>query len=138
MIVNKVQSSAAKRQIIHTARKTGGFSSRLAEQNFAERERYIYQLRDKIFLQGEVIKKKADYREFQEYRRLISEFIGEAVTAYTLSSGSRGRQRMYTVIKTVNKKLDEIAIEVLNEQADNIRIVSLVEDIRGLIVDLSL
>lgn len=138
MIVNNVQSSAAKRQTIRAARNSGGFSGLLAEQASWEQEQYICKLREKIFLQGEVIKKKADYREYQEYRRLISEFIGEALNAYTLSQGPRGRQRMYTVIKTVNKKLDKIAVEVLKSQSDNIRLVSLVEDIRGLIIDLCL
>jgi uncharacterized protein YaaR (DUF327 family) len=51
---------------------------------------------------------------------------------------ARGRHRVYAMIKKVNKDLDMIAEEVLKEQDDNLKVLDLVDDIRGLLVDIFL
>jgi len=93
--------------------------------------------------QGERLTDKVDVKEFEKYRRLIREFLDEIVSnSYTFSRedayASRGRRRFIATVDTVNKKLDELAKEVLKEQADNIDIVHRVDDIRGLLLDLLL
>jgi uncharacterized protein YaaR (DUF327 family) len=45
---------------------------------------------------------------------------------------------VYAVVKRINQKLDEMTAEVLREQTDNIRLLSIVDDIRGMLVDLLL
>ena len=106
-------------------------------------EKYIASLIDEITLKGEQISKKADIAQIQKYRELITELIREnASNAFSFEKntkfGARGRNKSYAMIRTVNSKLDELTAEVLKEQSDNINIVNLVDDIRGILVDLFL
>ena len=40
------------------------------------------------------------------------------------------------MIRTINEKLEELTREILSEQQDNLRILQMVDDIRGLLIDL--
>jgi uncharacterized protein YaaR (DUF327 family) len=42
------------------------------------------------------------------------------------------------VIRSINEKLEELTREMLSEQRDNIRILQMVDDIRGLLMDLQI
>ena len=48
----------------------------------------------------------------------------------------KGKPRQKVSIEVINKKLDELARETLSAQADNLRILAQVNEIKGLIVDL--
>jgi len=96
---------------------------------------------DEIAKQGELLGERADIKELQKYRSMITELMNETVSnSYVFSKNnafdSRGRHRVYAMIKKVNTDLDQIAEEVLKEQSDNLRVLDLVDDIRGLLVDL--
>ena len=93
--------------------------------------------------QGERLSNRVDVKEFEKYRRLIREFLDEIVSnGYTFSRedayASRGRRRFIATVKIVDEKLDELGKEVLSDQADKIGIISKVDDIRGLLLDLML
>ena len=109
----------------------------------AQRQKYIEDLKDRIFRQGETIKKKADIGEFMQYRRLIAELLEAAASnAYacirTSAVNSKGMRNVFVLVKTVNARLDEMAQQILSEQSDNLRLLKMVDDIRGLLVDVFL
>jgi len=117
------------------------FTRHLSNQNEQFFEQRIKELTDRIQTQGEVVTKKADLAEFQKYRQLITELLNETVSnAYSFSQSerfdARGRHKVCTLIKKINGKLDEMAKEVLHEQADNLKLLNMVEDIRGMLVDM--
>jgi uncharacterized protein YaaR (DUF327 family) len=119
------------------------FRRQLTALHEAQYQEYIENLKGKIFEQGETLKKKADICGFLKYRQLIAELVGEAASnAYESSkSGSfdiRGKHKVFTIIKKVNGRLDEMAQEILTQQSDNIKLLQMVDDIRGLIVDMFL
>ena len=60
--------------------------------------------------------------------------------AYSLHKDGRhtARGRTLALIKKINAKLDEMAQQVLCEQADNLKIMGMAEEIRGMLVDLYL
>ena len=96
-----------------------------------------------IDAQAEKLTKRADIKEFERYRALIRDFINEVVSngyAFQKESSfeSRGRQRLFATIQTVDQKLDALAKEVLSNQADNIATVHAIDDIRGLLLDMTL
>lgn len=123
--------------------KESGFQSqlkRIESSNFEER---INTLVDKILEQGDKLGKKTDIRELKIYKSLISEFLDEAVNnSHKFSKKNfldrRGRHKVYAIVKKVNENLENLTKEVLSSQKDNIKILSNLDDIRGLILDLSL
>lgn len=106
-------------------------------------QKYITELQDKIMRQGNALKQKASLEEMQQYRSLITELIRETVSnsfehKRTGAFDTRGRHKVFVVIKNINEKLDEMTKEILSEQQDNIKLVDMVDGIRGLLVDLLL
>ena len=48
----------------------------------------------------------------------------------------RGRHRVYGIIRLVDKNLDELAAELIKDEKDNLAILSKVDEIRGLLLDI--
>lgn len=123
--------------------KSNTFQSQLKRiegQNVEERIKYLV---DKITEQGEKLAKKVDVRELKIYKKLISEFLEETLSnSRKFSKEShidrRGRYRVYATIKKINSELDELTKDVLSTERDNLRILQRIEDIRGLILDITL
>ena len=119
------------------------FSRHMMDFSQAQHQKYIEDLKKKIFSQGENIKRKADISEFMQYRRLIAELLDIAASnAYVCTKTSafdaKGRRNVFVLIKKVNAQMDEMAQEILSEQRDNIRLLEMVDDIRGLLLDILL
>jgi uncharacterized protein YaaR (DUF327 family) len=119
------------------------FSRHMMDLGNGQYQKYIEDLKDRIFRQGETIKRKADIGEFVQYRKLIAELLEAAASnAYACSRtnavDSKGKRNVFVLIKKVNARLDEMAGQILSEQSDNLRLLEMVDDIRGLLVDISL
>lgn len=98
-------------------------------------------LMEEITMQGKRLGKKMDVRDMKHYRKLIKEFLNEVVNrSYKFSRENfldrRGRHRVYGMIKLVDKALDELAGELIKEEKDAIAILSKVDEIRGLLLDI--
>ena len=96
---------------------------------------------DEIAKQGEKLAEKVDIRELRIYKKLISDFMDEAVgNSRKFSRQSfldrRGRHKVYAVIKKVNEELDELTRELLRDEKDRIKILKKLDDIKGLILDI--
>jgi len=96
---------------------------------------------DEIFNQGQKLSDKVDIRELRVYKKLISDFLDEAVgNSRKFSKQSfldrRGRHKVYAVIKKVNDELDDLTREVLQGEKDHIKILKKLDDIKGLILDI--
>ena len=94
-----------------------------------------------ITMQGEELGKHMDVRDMKHYRRLIQEFMNEIVNrSHKFSRENfldrRGRHRVYGMIKRVNVVLDELAGELIKEEKDTLAILSKVDEIRGLLLDI--
>lgn len=113
---------------------------RVEEHNVEERIKYLV---NQITEQGERLGKKVDVRELKIYKKLISEFLDETLNnSHKFSRESlidrRGRNRVYATVKKINAELEELTNDVLSAQKDNIKILQRIEDIRGLILDITL
>ena len=49
----------------------------------------------------------------------------------------RGRHRVYGIVKEVDKSLDDLAQELLKDEKDNLAILNKIDDIRGMLLDIS-
>ncbi|NLP14685.1 MAG: YaaR family protein [Clostridium sp.] len=119
------------------------FRSHLQHFDDLTHEEKIRFLVSQIEEQGRKLSKRIDVRELKIYKRLISEFLDEALNnSHLFSKDSRldrrGRYKVYATVKKVNQQLEELTKQVLSSEEDNIKILQRIEDIRGLILDLIL
>ena len=92
--------------------------------------------------QGEKIAKHMDIKDMKKYRTSIKEFMNEvAANAHEFSRENfldrRGRHRVYGIIRQVDKNLDDLAQELMKEEKDHLAILGKIDDIRGLLIDIS-
>lgn len=127
----------------HSGVDKNAFSGQLRkveEHNVDERIKYLV---DSITEQGKKLGERVDVRELKVYKKLISEFLDEALTnSHKFSKKSfidrRGRHRVFATVKKINSELEELTKEILSSEKHNIKILQRIEDIRGLILDISL
>lgn len=131
----------AREGVVQEPSNVMSFSRHLTDMSESRYESYISQLVGSITEQGERMAKRADLSEFHRYREMIRKLLDE-----TVSNGfafrkfrkfdTRGRNKTYALIQRVNEKLDEILRVLLQEEAGHIDLLSTVDDIRGMLVDL--
>ena len=113
--------------------------SKIEEDGLAER---LEGMMKEITQQGKKLGKHMDIRDMKHYRALIKEFLNEVVNrSHKFSRENfldrRGRHRVYGIVKEVDKSLDELAEELLKDEKDNLAILGKIDDIRGMLMDIS-
>lgn len=96
---------------------------------------------EQITAQGKKLSKHMDVRDMKCYRELIRAFINEIVSRshkFTRENflDRKGRHRVYTMIKLVNKELDALAQELIKDEKDHMVILNKIDEIRGLLIDI--
>lgn len=118
------------------------FGSRLKKAASDNYENKIMLIISQIENQAEILSKKVDIRELKTYKRLVSEFLDAAVSnSHKFFKENkldrRGRHRIYAIIKQINQDVEDLTQEILKEEKDNLLILQKLDDIRGLILDIS-
>ena len=95
----------------------------------------------KIDEQAGRLGKTPTYDELKAYRMLIKNFVGAAVSnMYELNTQAgwdrMGRQRVYTTIRKIDNKLEEMAEKIRLGQAAQLDVIASHDAIRGMLVDL--
>lgn len=138
--VSEVQRTEAKRKI---EKSDGSFKftliSNIEEQDLQER---LSGMMEEITEQGDKISKHMDIKDMRKYRELVKGFLNEVVNRSHKFSRENfldkiGRHRVYGIIKLVDKNLDELASELVKDEKDHLAIVGKIDDIRGLLLDIT-
>ncbi|MCR5055027.1 MAG: YaaR family protein [Lachnospiraceae bacterium] len=138
--VTQVQSTPEVQEV---KKGDGEFKFTLASAiDDAELQEKLTGLIKDIDEQGKKIAKHMDIKDMKQYRSLVKDFINEVVNhSYKFSRENfldrRGRHRVYGMVKLVDKNLDELAKELVSEEKDHLAIVTKIDDIRGLLLDIS-
>lgn len=108
----------------------------------SELQEKLSSLMQDIEEQGSKIAKHMDIKDMKRYRSLVKEFMNEVTAnSHTFSRENfldrRGRHRVYGIIKEVDKSLDDLAQELLKDEKDNLAILNKIDDIRGMLLDIS-
>ena len=95
----------------------------------------------KIDEQAARLTKTPTYDELKEYRTLIKNFVGAAVSGmyevHTSSGWDRmGRRRVYTTVRKIDNKLEEMAEKIRLGQSEQLDVIAAHDAIRGMLVDL--
>ncbi len=101
----------------------------------------LTRLLEEIRIQGEKLTKRLTLSDAVYFRKLVSQFLSRAVNDMLEFSkydyfDHMGRHDVYAVIKKVDSKLDELIQEVISSEKDTLKILELVDDIRGLLLDI--
>ena len=94
-----------------------------------------------ITQQGKRLAKHMDVRDMKKYRQLITDFMNEIVNrSHKFSRENfldrRGRHRVYGMIKLIDQNLNEIAMELIKDEKDQIELLSKIDEIRGILLDI--
>ena len=95
----------------------------------------------KIDEQATRLTRTPTYEELKEYRTLIKNFIGAAVSnmyeVHTSAGWDRmGRQRVYTTVRKIDRKLEDMAERIRLGQSDQLDVIAAHDAIRGMLVDI--
>ena len=125
----------------HVADTTPEFSTELEDQQSSMSREQLEELLKKIDEQGARLTNTPTYDELKEYRSLVKEFVGEAVSRmYSLHTSAgwdrMGRQKVYTTVRKIDRELENMAEDIRLGQADALSIVASQDAIRGMLVDL--
>lgn len=112
--------------------------NKLSNDNLMEK---LDSLINDITSQGNKLAQHMDIRDMKNYRSLITEFMNEIVTnSHSFSRENfldrKGRHRVYGIVKLVNKELDELAQQLIQNQKNQIVILDKTGAILGLLLDL--
>ena len=79
-----------------------------------------------------------NYIDVINYKKLISQYLKDIVDyTYSLNKNTSFWESQYfTTVETINKKLDELTRDIMNEQKENIDMASTIDNIQGLLVDI--
>ncbi len=99
-------------------------------------------LMSEISDQGKKLAKRMDIRDMKRYRALVKDFMNEVISrSHKFSRENfldrRGRHRVYGIVKLVDQNLDQLAAELMKDEKDHLAILGLVDEIRGLLLDIS-
>lgn len=141
--VNDVSGVTQTQEVNQTKPTDDGFKFTLASAiDDAELKEKLSGLMDEITEQGKKISEHMDIRDMKKYRGLVKDFMNEVVNrSHKFSRENfldrRGRHRVYGLVKLVDKNLDDLAGELVKEEKDNLAILGKVDEIRGLLLDIS-
>lgn len=100
----------------------------------------LNRLMEDVDAQGKVLAQSMTVEDLREYKKKVKEFLSEAVKHGLKIQQSRGfnrggRMKMYKIVQKVDDKLLELTDAVINKQEKGIKVLSLIGEIRGLLLD---
>ena len=140
--VNQVQQSVPVEHTAQVNQSDPTFKFTLASHiEEAELQAKLQGLMQAISEEGEKLAKRKDLRDMKRYRSLVKEFMNEIINrSHAFSRENfldrRGRHRVYGIIRLVDENLDALAQELMKDEKDNLKILSTIGEIRGLLLDI--
>lgn len=141
--INEITNTAQVSQVKATEKTDDSFKftliSNIEEKDLQEK---LGNMMQEITEQGEKIAKHMDIKDMKKYRELVKGFLNEVVNrSHKFSRENfldrRGRHRVYGIVKMVDENLDNLAKELVKDEKDHLAIIGTIDDIRGLLLDIS-
>lgn len=91
--------------------------------------------------QGKVLSESRTVDELRKYKKMVKEFMDEAVqNGLQLEErrgfNRRGRTKIYKIVREVDKKLVDLTNAVLDKEKKSLDILSMVGEIKGLLINI--
>lgn len=119
------------------------FDSFLHDNQYKAMKEKLAVLMDNIKEQGQKLADRVTLEDLMLYKKMIAQFLDISVRQMLQFKKDdyldiRGRHHIYALVKKVDENLDALTREVLSTQKDQIKILSYIDDIRGLLLDMML
>ena len=142
MKVNDISQISQVPEAAKTVEGDGSFKFTLASAiTDADLQAKVDALLNDITAQGNRIAQHMEIRDMKKYRGLVKDFLNEVVyRSHKFSRENfldrRGRHRVYGIIRLIDKNLDELASELVEDEKDHIAILDRIGEIKGLLLDI--
>ena len=140
--VNQVQQPVQVPEAQQVQQSDGSFKFMLASRiEEADLQAALTTMMEEITMQGDKLAKHRDIRDMKRYRALVKDFLNEIVgRSHSFSRENfldrRGRHRVYGISRLVDEHLDNLAQELMKDEKDHLKILSMIGEIRGLLLDI--
>ncbi|SDY60880.1 YaaR family protein [Tindallia californiensis] len=117
------------------------FMDKLSRVKSDEVRDHLQGLYGKISKQADKISERLYLDDVLHYKKLVREFLDVATkNSHQFSKQNfldrRGRHRVYAIVKNVDRELDHLTKEFINQEADRISVMKRLDDIRGMLMDI--
>jgi hypothetical protein len=106
--------------------------------------RDIEDLLDEVHSAGDALKKRPNGQTIQGYRSAVQAFLRHVMGRVFDTERHRSRpnvrqgtQKQYLLVRTVDEKLERLVVDVLQSQVEQLDLLERIEEINGLLVDLT-
>lgn len=136
----QINTDMGKKEV--TSDSDGSFKFTLASRIEEHELQYrLTLMMEEITQHGKKLGKRMDIRDMKRYRALVKDFLNEVVTrSHQFSRENfldrKGRHRVYGIVKLVDENLDQLASELIKDERDHLMILSKIDEIRGLLLDI--
>jgi len=143
MEVNRVSKTGLNR--VQKKEDLATESISFTEVMSSKRENLVFEKMTKMMQaiedQGKVLAESRTIDDLKKYKKLVKEFIDDAVNnGLKLEDqrgfNRRGRTKVYKIVKEVDKKLIELTNAVLEKEQNGLNILSLVGEVKGLLINI--
>ncbi|GAB3054376.1 YaaR family protein [Virgibacillus ainsalahensis] len=117
------------------------FQKMVQSQTEQLKQQELQQLMKNITIQGDKLARYRTFRELATFKRLVKGFLQETVSngldlQKFHSFSMEGRNRNLTIVKKVDEKLIELTEEVMNHEKKTVNILSLIGEVKGLLINI--
>ncbi len=125
-------------RLVEEAQSEGQLSGDLPD---SRERRTVEELLDGVFSAGDELRKLPTLDRIREYRRRVKEFVQYVVSRTlsveeTTSGANLLRRKRFTLVRVIDRKLEELAVSVLSAQREQLAILAQVDEINGMLVNL--
>lgn len=138
--VNKVSTSRTERKE-ETAKASVAFTDVIAsKRQNAALDKMNGMMKD-IETQGEKLAEHRTIDDLRKYKKMVKEFMEEAVNSglqleEQRGFNRRGRTKVYKIVKEVDSRLTQLANDVINKEKSHLDILGKVGEIQGLLINI--
>ncbi|QTN01237.1 DUF327 family protein [Sediminibacillus dalangtanensis] len=132
---------ASPKNIPQVDRGNKRFGTLVESQSQKLKEMELQKLMSDLTAQGERLARARSFRDLAKYKRMVKNFVKEAVQygmelKHSHSWNMDGNNRKLTTVENIDEKLVELTEGVLEQEKKPIDILGLIGEIKGLLVNL--
>ncbi len=141
MRISGLESKDNKNNIVSNIKvnrnKVDNLNSEIDNKFSDKSKKELKELLDSIKRKGNKVVATKEYNDVIEYKRLVKQYLNKVLDdIYSLNKFSDAfNSRYYLTVDIIDQKLKDLTNQVIGEEKDNLYIVTTIDEIQGLILD---
>ena len=141
MRISGLESKDNKNNIVSNIKvnrnKVDNLNSEIDNKFSDKSKKELKELLDSIKKKGTKVVATKEYNDVIEYKRLVKQYLNKVLDdIYSLNKFSDAfNSRYYLTVDIIDQKLKDLTNQVIGEEKDNLYIVTTIDEIQGLILD---